>query len=426
MKFIREMIARKNRSPELDALPDGGDFELDDGTEDDFGAVTPVSTQSIQARLQSALERADIKYARNAESDNGRTPVEDFRDIVGKRTRAQPRAAEQRSTASDPGPDDEVDLGELSDLAQAETSDADDSPLKLAVGSPDRQQTRGSNSMDAHEMSSPDLRSGDGQAALSDQASPDTSSESETPEAVTPINLRVATSSDSESPRILSQTQPNREFAVIEPENDVPDPVEADASTTLDRVAKSVLSEVSKMPPPVTQMVEVPAPAAGRSGRRAGRVKTRLLGFEHAHGSASDPFDAARGNAGTMQGEFPVGWIVVIKGLGRGSSFMLSNGVSQIGRGEDQAIRLDFGDSSISRNNHAAIAYDREQRAFFIGHGGKSNLVRLNNKPVLSTEELADGDLIRIGETVLRFVGLCGPDFDWETNEEDVGDAAIA
>ncbi len=82
---------------------------------------------------------------------------------------------------------------------------------------------------------------------------------------------------------------------------------------------------------------------------------------------------------------------------------------------------------SISRSNHAAIAYDSEQRAFFLGHGGKANLVRLNDKPVLSTEEISDGDLIRIGETVLRFVGLCGQDFDWETgDQEDMDDAAIA
>ena len=38
---------------------------------------------------------------------------------------------------------------------------------------------------------------------------------------------------------------------------------------------------------------------------------------------------------------------------------------------------------------------------FFLGHGGKANLVRLNDKPVLSTEEVSSSDLIRIGETSL-------------------------
>ena len=116
---------------------------------------------------------------------------------------------------------------------------------------------------------------------------------------------------------------------------------------------------------------------------------------------------------------FPAGWIVVVDGPGRGASFTLQVGVSQIGRGEEQAVRLDFGDTSISRNNHAAVAYDDEQGKFFLGHGGKSNLVRLNGMPVLSTEELTDGDEIRIGETTLKFVALCGEAFTWSTEGGD-------
>ena len=88
--------------------------------------------------------------------------------------------------------------------------------------------------------------------------------------------------------------------------------------------------------------------------------------------------------------------------------------VSNIGLG---TVRLDFGDTSISRNNHAAVAFDTEQSKFFLGHGGKSNLVRLNGKPVLSTEEMSNGDQIRIGETTLKFVALCGEEFTWKSTE---------
>jgi pSer/pThr/pTyr-binding forkhead associated (FHA) protein len=102
---------------------------------------------------------------------------------------------------------------------------------------------------------------------------------------------------------------------------------------------------------------------------------------------------------------------------GPGAAFTIFEGVAQIGRGETQAVRLDFGDTSISRENHAAVAYDTEQKAFFLGHGGKANLVRLNGRPVLSTEELRSGNTIRIGETTLRFVALCGPDFSWAEGE---------
>ncbi len=166
--------------------------------------------------------------------------------------------------------------------------------------------------------------------------------------------------------------------------------------------------------------VEMPSPAVGRAARRSGRVvKTRLLGF--GDGVAEpDPFDPA---AAALAGRsaFPTGWIVVIAGPGRGHAFTLFNGVSQIGRGEDQAVRLDFGDTSISRSNHAAVAYDQRRRKFYLGHGGKANLVRLNGKPVLSTEELPDGSIITIGETTLRFVALCGAEFDWDrTGDDDV------
>lgn len=172
---------------------------------------------------------------------------------------------------------------------------------------------------------------------------------------------------------------------------------------------------------------EAPAPAVGRAGRRAGRVKTRLLGFNPTAGAGTDPFDNPEPQTDRIEAKFPVGWIVITKGPGLGTCFTLFNGVSQIGRGEEQAIRLDFGDNSVSRENHAAIAYDSEQGVFFLGQGGKANIVRLNNRPVLSTEELSDSDLIRIGETTLRFVALCSPEFDWEkTYQEETQDAAIA
>lgn len=146
--------------------------------------------------------------------------------------------------------------------------------------------------------------------------------------------------------------------------------------------------------------------------RRTGRVKTRLLGFEHSNGTVETILPAdARNRLEPVR--FAVGWLVVISGPGRGESFALRPGVSTIGRGEDQTVCLDFGDTAISREAHALIAYDEESRGFFIGHSGKANLVRLNGRPVLTTEPVAHGDRIRIGETTLMLVTLCGPGFSW-------------
>lgn len=190
----------------------------------------------------------------------------------------------------------------------------------------------------------------------------------------------------------------------------VPAPVLSTASTVTDPDTALDLSALSPRDP-------------GQATRRAGRVKTRLLGFDPGPGLDGDPIAAARAATPLAQPDhgynrFPVGWIVVVRGPGKGAFFALFNGVSQIGRGDDQGIRLDFGDSSISRSNHAAVAYDDEQNAFFVGHGGKANMIRLNDRPVISTEPLHHHDLIRIGETTLRFVALCDDRFRW-TKDQD-------
>lgn len=161
--------------------------------------------------------------------------------------------------------------------------------------------------------------------------------------------------------------------------------------------------------------VAVPEPSVGRGANRSGRVKTRLLGFSTGSLDQTDVFNETRSVTGNP---FPVGWLVVVSELGRGTSFALQDGVSKVGRGTDQTVSLNFGDNSISRDNHLSIAYDAELNKFFIGQSGKSNLVRLNNKPLLSTEELVSKDQIRLGETTLRFIALCENDFTWRTTDE--------
>lgn len=156
--------------------------------------------------------------------------------------------------------------------------------------------------------------------------------------------------------------------------------------------------------------IQMPPPAAGRGASRAGHVKTRLLGFNPEMIGVADPFEK---RAEAKDERFPVGWVVVVAGPGLGSSFVLRDGVARIGRGEDQEICLNFGDNAISRENHVSVAFDSEQNAFYIGQSGRGNIVRLNNKPLLSTEQMRSGDQIRIGETTLRFAALCGEDFVW-------------
>jgi hypothetical protein len=153
--------------------------------------------------------------------------------------------------------------------------------------------------------------------------------------------------------------------------------------------------------------------AAGPGGGgRTARARTRVLGFRPPEADA-DPFGHGGSAAANRGPDYPVGWLVVVEGAGRGASFALTSGVATLGRGDDQTVRLDFGDTAISRQAHASIAFDDETGRFFLGAGSRTNLVRRNGRPVLATEEVAGGDEIRLGETVLRLVALCGEGFSW-------------
>ncbi|MDP3197513.1 FHA domain-containing protein [Tabrizicola sp.] len=184
--------------------------------------------------------------------------------------------------------------------------------------------------------------------------------------------------------------------------------------------------------PVPTPAREIAADAGAR--RRATRTKTRVLGFEPQPAAVVPLFDEGRMDDSIEPGDkagvvmYPTGWLVIVSGPGRGAAFPVMRGISQIGRGADQTISLDFGDMAISRQNHAAIAYDPTTHQFHLGHGGKSNLVRLNGKPLLTTSMVGDRDVIQIGETTLMLKVLCTPDFNWSAveSEGDGNDMAIA
>lgn len=216
-----------------------------------------------------------------------------------------------------------------------------------------------------------------------------------------PVPVRKPISRDENetvTPRPVSRPR------VAEPMNDAP-PAEAAPQPSSQRQRSRPI-----MPPPGAAQV----PPASPPGGQVNRARTRILGF-HANDAAADPLAAESGDQKAASGgQFPAGWFVIIDGPGRGASFTIGAGVSTIGRGDDQTISLDFGDQSVSRSAHASVAYDEEQNKFFMGHGGKSNVVRRNGAPVLATEEMNHGDTVRIGKTTLRFVAFCGPDFNWE------------
>ncbi|MEM1381717.1 MAG: FHA domain-containing protein [Pseudomonadota bacterium] len=144
-----------------------------------------------------------------------------------------------------------------------------------------------------------------------------------------------------------------------------------------------------------------------KAGDRAS-VMTQRVG----PGSSAAGKDAAPPEP-IAENEYVTGWLVILKGPGRGRSISLRYGLNTAGRASTQDIALDFGDAQISRENHFSIAYDNKGRQFFIQHGGGQNLTYLNETPVMAATTLESGAKISIGDTELLFVGLCGADFEW-------------
>jgi len=431
MKFIQELIAKKRNehddveitenlqteAPEIDHTPDGiSDQEI-------ISNLSAISAKSLGQPVPS-----DVSSSDSAESEPHVSRIPDFADVVDGRRAKKAADSENSNLGDDDFDDDEFmeldddelwdeidDLEDYDDPDDAENQKATaPSPVaarKPVVTKPSTPPVAAANVSEIRSIPRPVPRPAMAEKAVTQPLS--------NPSKATPeVSTNTAPASQG-----ISSTAPEHPTPQVKKIWDLePGPAEG---SHLQPVKD--LQPTSPQPTSAPKNAEAPKPAEGRVPARAGRVKTRLLGFEHAQDSASDPFQASSTTAKSTAITFPVGWMVVTKGPGRGNSFSLFNGVSQIGRGDDQAIRLDFGDNSISRSNHAAVAYDAEQRAFYLGHGGKANLVRLNDKPVLSTEELSNRDQIRIGETTLRFVAFCGDEFDWDLdNQDETHNAAIA
>src|SRR5215475_7246951 len=177
-----------------------------------------------------------------------------------------------------------------------------------------------------------------------------------------------------------------------------------------------------------------PRPTLGRLAETAlgaGAVigRSRLVG-DHGLPPASPMSDLAPNErmgqpktqyirSGAIDADPVAGWLVVVKGPGRGGFRPIFVGMNSIGRDIGQRISLNFGDDMISREQHAFIAYDEEAGRFYLQHGGKANLVRLGGRLVLSPTDLRPYDLIRIGKTTLQFIPFCGSDFTWSDEVTD-------
>lgn len=107
------------------------------------------------------------------------------------------------------------------------------------------------------------------------------------------------------------------------------------------------------------------------------------------------------------------GWLVCIDGPEKGKDYRIHEENNYIGRSSQMDISI-LSDTSVSRENHAIIAYDTRDRAFYFSPCRGASIVRHNGKAVLNNVELKYGDRIEIGKGTFLFVPLCGENFQWE------------
>lgn len=159
------------------------------------------------------------------------------------------------------------------------------------------------------------------------------------------------------------------------------------------------------------------APGAASASQAGGAFNATVPVNNHPLDGPADPFGTPtviggeQGNDGSPV-EPVVGWLVCVDGPVRGTDFRIHAGYNYIGR-EVGDIHI-HGDTQISRQNHAMIAYDSSERSYYVGPSAGRNLIKVNGKTVLTAVEIKSYDIISIGTTKLMFVALCGEQFGWE------------
>ncbi len=94
--------------------------------------------------------------------------------------------------------------------------------------------------------------------------------------------------------------------------------------------------------------------------------------------------------------------LVITEGPGTGNAVSIFTGTNQIGRGDDMRVQLNFGDDTISRQQHAVITFDAKNLEVRIYDGGKPGGLWVNGARVTTDQAIKFGDLIKLGDTTLK------------------------
>lgn len=115
----------------------------------------------------------------------------------------------------------------------------------------------------------------------------------------------------------------------------------------------------------------------------------------------------------SMKMEPVVGWFVCIEGPDKGKDFRILAKNNSIGRSEKMDICIK-NDNTISRENHAKVAYDEKHNAFHLIPGDSANNIYIGEDPVYVPTKLEAEAIVEMGESKLMFVPFCNEKFSWK------------
>lgn len=108
-----------------------------------------------------------------------------------------------------------------------------------------------------------------------------------------------------------------------------------------------------------------------------------------------------------------VGWLVCIKGANVGKEYRIHSDYNYVGSAAGDIVIT--GDQKISHEKHMMITYDPKTRNFYVAPASGANIVYLNGEGLYGgAGKLKNYDEISTGDTTLKFISFCGPDFGWE------------
>ncbi|MXQ06877.1 FHA domain-containing protein [Alphaproteobacteria bacterium GH1-50] len=154
-----------------------------------------------------------------------------------------------------------------------------------------------------------------------------------------------------------------------------------------------------------------PAPSSKQAMPRQAPAAAPASATPAAPVAPTAPANAPAAQTG-VRPRFPYGWLVIVEGPGTGDWYPLERGVSHIGSGAGQTVRLEHGDDAVHAEGHAVLNYDEAHHRFVLSCPEGARL-RVNGVQSDAPTGLRDGDVITVGGTALRLVALCSQNFHW-------------